>query len=204
MKSTSQTFKDRNNPWYKYTESIIRDWSRLQGDVIENQFGCCSFSFLTSLKEKALRIQFYSGQLQQRHTHTHTAALWPQMLMPPLREPQDSCRLDLYIVGQTIDSTSWPPSSFTSSLTHSSCYSHTHTRAIQQHTFMQTKNHMHHTYMQPACFYSCVVCAHVCVFMWSPPGGVLYMCPSCRPLNDGAASNICPLFSPSIDWLFCQ
>ena len=42
------------------------------------------------------------------HTHvcTHTAALWPQMLMPPLREPQDSCRLDLFIVGQTMDATS--------------------------------------------------------------------------------------------------
>lgn len=165
MKSTSQTFKDRNNPWYKYTESIIRDWSRLQGDVIENQFGCCSFSFLTSLKEKALRIQFYSGQLQQRHTHTHTAALWPQMLMPPLREPQDSCRLDLYIVGQTIDSTSWPPSSFTSSLTHSSCYSHTHTRNSTAHIYADKEPHASYIYATSMLLQLCRVCTCVCIYV---------------------------------------
>lgn len=94
------------------------------------------------------------------HTRTHSAALWPQMLMPPLRGPQDSCRLDLFIVGQTMDSTSWRPASFPSSLTHT--------------LFILLHPPHSHTHRMQSCRQRTTCIRHRCMRLQTDPG--VHMC----------------------------
>lgn len=79
------------------------------------------------------------------------------MLMPQLRQPQDSCRLDLFIVGQTMDSTSWPPAAFPSSL-NTLLMLLTHTQWSSTQSCRQRTTCIIHFCTQ-ACFYSRV---HMC------------------------------------------